>query len=97
MPHILEDIFFLLDYNSYKSCMKVSRSWKDLLTSESFLKRGKSAFHDNIKLELRSATIYGNVGVMRDIFSTFDVDRNILTDKNDSPLIFLVEYQRESS
>ena len=30
VPHILEIIFFSLDYNSYNSCMRVNRTWRGL-------------------------------------------------------------------
>ena len=35
--HIHEKIFFSVDYKSFKKCLEVSKSWNDLLTSESFL------------------------------------------------------------
>ena len=52
VPHILEDIFFSVDYDSFKKCLEVSKSWNDLLTSESFLRRGKSVFCEEIQDEL---------------------------------------------
>ena len=33
VPHILEKVFFSLDYNSFKSCLEVSRTWNEQLTS----------------------------------------------------------------
>ena len=36
VPHILEKIFFALDYESYKICFEVSTTWRRLLTSEPF-------------------------------------------------------------
>ena len=35
-PHILEKIFFSLDYASFESCPQVSQAWRDLFRSESF-------------------------------------------------------------
>ena len=35
-PHILEEIFFSLDYTSYKTCPQVSKSWRDLFRSQPF-------------------------------------------------------------
>ena len=48
VPHILEKIFFFLDYESYKRCIEVSHVWHDLLTSDSLKKKGKSVFHTEI-------------------------------------------------
>ena len=48
MPHILEKIFLSLDYESYKNCMKVNNTWKNLLTSESYQRKAKALFHDQL-------------------------------------------------
>ena len=48
VPHLLEKIFFSLDYESYKRCLEVSNVWHDLLTSDSFQKKGKYVFHTEI-------------------------------------------------
>ena len=49
VPHILEKIFLSLDFESYKTCLEVSSTWKRLLTSESITKRAKDVFHDDIQ------------------------------------------------
>ena len=36
VPHILQKIFFSLDYKSFKRCEKVCVSWQAMLASESF-------------------------------------------------------------
>ena len=59
VPHIVEKIFFSLDYASFKNCLEVSQSWRDLLTSESFLSRGKSVFCEDIQKELLIAAERG--------------------------------------
>ena len=33
VPHILESIFFSLDYKSFKNCMKVNAAWKELFST----------------------------------------------------------------
>ena len=38
VPHILEKIFFSLDYDAFKTCAEVSNTWKELLSSESYKK-----------------------------------------------------------
>ena len=65
VPHIHEKIFFSLGYESFKKCQEVSKSWNDLLTSEHFLRRGKSAFCEDIQKEIRLAAERGNVDIIR--------------------------------
>ena len=38
VPHILEKIFFSLDYESFQTCFKVNSTWNELLSSESYKK-----------------------------------------------------------
>ena len=80
VPHIHEQIFFSMDYESFKKCLKVSKSWNNLLTSESFLKRGKYVFCEDIQRELRLAAERGNVDIIRRVFSSFMVDVNFMTE-----------------
>ena len=47
-PHIVEKIFFSLDYESYKNCMKVNSEWADLLTSERYETKAKVVFRVKI-------------------------------------------------
>ena len=44
VPHIHAKIFLSMDYDSFKSCLMVSKTWNQLLTSQSFKKMGKSKF-----------------------------------------------------
>ena len=44
VPHILENIFLSLDYESFKNCLRVNRTWNGLLTSETFQIRAKIVF-----------------------------------------------------
>ena len=87
VPHILEDIFFSLDYESFKKCLEVSKSWNDLLTSESFQRKGKSVFCEDIQKDLLLAAERGNVDTIRRVLSTFMVDVNFMTENHASPLI----------
>ena len=48
VPHILEKIFFSLDYGSYKKCLEVNSAWHKLLTSERYYRKGKCVFSDEI-------------------------------------------------
>ena len=87
VPHIHEKIFFSLDYISFKKCLEVSKSWNNLLTSESFLKKGKSLFCEDIQKELLLAAERGNMGIIKRVLSSFVVDINFMTERNGSPLI----------
>ena len=61
--HIHEKIFFSLDYESFKNCLEVSKTWNELLTSESFQNKAKCIFHEEILMDaiyLFEATMQGN-------------------------------------
>ena len=87
VPHILEKIFFSVDYHSFKKCLQVTKSWNSLLTSELFLRRGKYAFCEDIQKDLLQAAERGNVDLIRGVLSNFMVDINFMTESNTSPLI----------
>ena len=53
VPHILEKIYLSLDYESYKECFEVCRTWNEILTSKRYLKIGKSVFQDKISEDER--------------------------------------------
>ena len=48
VPHILEKIFFSLDYASYKSCCEVNKTWNDLLTSKWYVVMARSLFKTDV-------------------------------------------------
>ena len=53
VPHILERIFFFLDYESFKECHNVCMVWKRLLSSQTYCRRAKTVFSGEIlKAEL---------------------------------------------
>ena len=87
VPHIYEKIFFSVDYESFKKCLDVSKSWNDLLTSEPFQRRGKSVFCLDIQKELFLAAERGNVDTIKRVLSSFAFDINFITEINGSPLI----------
>ena len=49
VPHILEEIFLLLDYESFKKCLEVSKAWNELLTSDSLRRKAQSLFQREIE------------------------------------------------
>ena len=70
VPHILEQIFFSLDYRSFKTCMKVSKLWNQLLTSESYKRKGKCIFYEEITEEVWNAVWEGNAEEVRKLLSS---------------------------
>ena len=70
VPHILEKIFFSLDYASFKKCMEVNKSWHDLLASKSFKQIGKLAFQGEIETALWNAVIKGIANDVRTVISS---------------------------
>ena len=51
VPHILEMIFFSLDYESFKRCEKVCSAWRELLKSEPLHTKATSVFFYEIAQE----------------------------------------------
>ena len=76
LPHIFEKIFFSLDYESFKSCLEVSKSWNDLITAERFQRLGKSYFQEEIERDLWTASDNGSLSGVKRILSSFMVDVN---------------------
>ena len=48
VPHILEKLFLSLDYGSFKTCLDVNKTWRQLLTSDSYRARGKIEFRNEL-------------------------------------------------
>ena len=68
VSHIHEKIFFSLDYESFKRCLEVSKTWNELLRSESFQKKTKCVFREEIVREaiyLFEASVEGNTQKVR--------------------------------
>ena len=83
VPHILEKIFFSLDYGSYKQSLDVSYAWRVLLTSEHFIIKGKAVFKEEIAEDEKSlldATVSGKLMEVRRLLSTRMVDVNCVDD-----------------
>ena len=60
VPHILETIFFSVDYRTYKACLEVNSTWKKLLTSERYIAKGKSVFYKEIWKDVEKIFEYCN-------------------------------------
>ena len=91
VPHLLEKIFFSLDYKSYKTCLEVSKVWNDLLTSDSFQMKGKSVFRTEILKdgnELHDIARKGNTDKVQKLLSTGMMDvNNVFASQSWTPLI----------
>ena len=80
VPHLLEKIFFSLDYKSYKTCLEVSKVWNDLLTSDSFQMKGKSVFQTELLkdgVELFKTAWEGDTDKVQKLLSIGIIDVNI--------------------
>ena len=89
VPHVLEKIFFSLDYASFKTCLKLSKTWHELLTSERFQKKGKSVYRKDIleeKNKLMNASMNGNIQEVRRILSSGIVNVNCQDEHGSTPL-----------
>ena len=82
VPHVLEMIFFSLDYKSYKKCLKVCVIWRDLLSTKSSQTKGKLQFHNEVckdQRQLSFATWNGDTQMAKSLLSSglLDVNANI--------------------
>ena len=48
VPHIPQKIFLCLDFESFKSCLKVSNDWNRLLMTESFQRKAENVFFKDV-------------------------------------------------
>ena len=76
VPHILENIFFSLDYMSFKRCKEVNKAWKELLSSETYQKKSLELFPQEMLVEkkedemkLLNASREGNAEEVRRLLS----------------------------
>ena len=63
VPHILENIFFRLDYTSFSKCREVCKGWNELFTSDLYRKEGEDILRDE-RLVL-NASRDGNVAEVK--------------------------------
>ena len=73
VPHILENIFFALDYESYKTRLEVNSTWRELLTSERYRTRARTVFREDILMDekkLHIAAEYNNTDEARQLLAS---------------------------
>ena len=82
VPHVLEKIFFSLDYESYKKCLKVCIKWRELLITKSFQTKVNLLFCNEVSKEqgmLSCAAWNGYTQMAKSLLSSglLDVNANI--------------------
>ena len=77
VPHILEKIFFSLDYDSFQACRKVSSEWNDLLSSDVYQREAAEMLYEKRRNEghLLKSSRDGDVDKVRSLLSN-GVDKN---------------------
>ena len=80
VPHVLEKIFFSLDYASFEKCSVVSVAWNEFLTSRRIQKLGKYVFRKEIERKLWRQLKYDNTSEILKIISSGMVDVNCKDD-----------------
>ena len=65
VPHIPEKIFLNLDYESYKTCLSVSKAWNKLLMTESYQRKAASVFREDAVREVERLLSCKIKGVQR--------------------------------
>ena len=88
VPHILETIFFSLDYNSLRACSEVCKMWKDLMASESY--QDKVVEIKCRETDLMLACKKGAAKRVKAVLS-LGVDPNIRRQDGKSPIFLAVE------
>ena len=86
VPHILEKIYFSLDYSSFKTCLAVSTDWNELLSSERFQKLRKGVFGKEIETELGQALKMYNMEKIHRLVSSNIIDLNYMHKDVGTPL-----------
>ena len=78
VPHILEKIFFSLDFESFLKCLTVNKEWNKLLSSEPFKTKGRSVFKEEICFRLSYAVRDGSLEQVRRLIAMGMVDATIM-------------------
>ena len=78
VPHILEKIFFSLDYDSFKRCSDVNRTWRELHSSVLYERKSDEMLIEKKKDEnkLCEASRMGNMEEVRGLLGSGMVDVN---------------------
>ena len=82
IPHILEEIFLYLDYESLKTCFEVCNDWRKILKSESFRRKANNVFAAEITTDQKELVIAcgeGDIEMIKRLLSTdmLNVNREV--------------------
>ena len=89
VPHILEKIFFLLNYDSFMACGKVCVAWEELHSSNRYQQRANELLKEKRQQEkwLRHYSFRNNVEqVQRILTSGVGADPNVRNSFRQTPL-----------
>ena len=78
-PHILEKIFLNLDYETFKTCFEVCKTWRELIMSELLQKKAMCIFYAEIEEDekkLVGAAREGRMTIIIGLLSTNMVNIN---------------------
>ena len=101
VPHILEKIFFSMDYTSLKTCMNVSKKWRKLLLTTPYQKRLKELWKELLKekpvneKKLYDASKEGDTEVVMKLCNHPVVDVNVVITLGPCQSTPLIEAARE--
>ena len=79
-PHILEEIFLYLDYESFKTCFEVCKIWREHIKSDLLQRKAKDIFSAEIEEDgkkLTAAAREGRITFILGHLSTNMVDINM--------------------
>ena len=90
VPHILEKIFFSLDYKSFKNCMEVNKQWRELLSTASYQKETEKMLIEKEKYEEKLFIAVQNIQTeeVRSLISSRNVDVNFKCIVNTTSIVF---------
>ena len=70
VPHIHEKVLLSLDYETFKNCREVCKTWDELMASESFCKKAYSAYKKEMDSELFICSREGNIDQLKSLLSS---------------------------
>ena len=82
VPAIVEKIFFNLDYVSFLRCLRVNKAWSELISSDLYLKKGKSMFREDIFMDQKRLFHFsykGNTDDIKNCLQSLFLDVNLQT------------------
>ena len=84
LPHILENIFFSLDYDTLNSCKRVNRTWRGLFVTARYKREldEKLIEKKNYERKLFLASKRGNAEEVKRLISTHMLTVNFLVNFN---------------